>query len=90
MRCFNSPLQPSEVVGVKRVVQEKLPEGVNDLGLTLAGFLFLHSMFIEKGRLETTWTVLRKFGYNNEVSLSDDQLPPPIKQNPDQVMLFSL
>ncbi|KAM7478030.1 hypothetical protein LguiA_026243 [Lonicera macranthoides] len=84
VRCFNSPLQPSEIVGVKRVVQEKLPEGVNDLGLTLAGFLFLHSIFIEKGRLETTWTVLRKFGYNNEVRLSDDQLPSPIKQKPDQ------
>ena len=72
-------------MGVKRVVQEKLPEGVNDRGLTLTGFLFLHALFIEKGRLETTWTVLRKFGYNNDIRLSDDQLPPPIKQAPDQV-----
>ncbi|KAJ0080118.1 hypothetical protein Patl1_22648 [Pistacia atlantica] len=37
VKCFNSPLQPSEIVGVKRVVQEKLREGVNDRGLTLAG-----------------------------------------------------
>lgn len=72
-------------MGVKRVVQEKLPEGVNDRGLTLTGFLFLHALFIEKGRLETTWTVLRKFGYNNDIRLSDDQLPPPIKRAPDQV-----
>ncbi|PSS26530.1 Mitochondrial Rho GTPase [Actinidia chinensis var. chinensis] len=84
VKCFNAPLQPSEIVGVKRVVQEKLPEGVNDRGLTLTGFLFLHALFIEKGRLETTWTVLRKFGYNNDIRLSDDQLPPPIKQAPDQ------
>ncbi|KAL2491891.1 Mitochondrial Rho GTPase 1 [Abeliophyllum distichum] len=48
------------------------------------GFLFLHALFIEKGRLETTWTVLRKFGYNNEIRLRDDQLPPPIKRYPDQ------
>ncbi|XP_043691808.1 mitochondrial Rho GTPase 1-like [Telopea speciosissima] len=84
VKCFNAPLQPSEIVGVKRVVQEKLPEGVNGRGLTLTGFLFLHALFIEKGRLETTWTVLRKFGYNNDLKLRDDLLPVPIKRNPDQ------
>ncbi|KAL1551030.1 Mitochondrial Rho GTPase 1 [Salvia divinorum] len=84
VKCFNAPLQASEIVGVKRVVQEKLREGVDDCGLTLLGFLFLHALFIEKGRLETTWTVLRKFGYNNEIRLRDDQLPPPIKRYPDQ------
>ncbi|GER41413.1 mitochondrial Rho GTPase [Striga asiatica] len=84
VKCFNAPLQPSEIVGVKRVVEEKLPEGVDARGLTLTGFLFLHALFIEKGRLETTWTVLRKFGYNNEIRLRDDQLPPPIKKYPDQ------
>ncbi|KAL1809103.1 hypothetical protein ACET3Z_026093 [Daucus carota] len=86
VKCFNAPLQPSEIVGVKRVVQEKLPEGVNDHGLTLTGFLFLHALFIEKGRLETTWTVLRKFGYNNDIRLDADQLPPPIKKTPDQTV----
>ncbi|KAJ6397571.1 hypothetical protein OIU77_018561 [Salix suchowensis] len=88
-KCFNAPLQPSEIVGVKRVVEEKLPGGgandmgVNDRGLTLTGFLFLHALFIEKGRLETTWTVLRKFGYNNDIKLSDE-LIPKFKLAPDQ------
>ncbi|XP_023537980.1 mitochondrial Rho GTPase 1-like [Cucurbita pepo subsp. pepo] len=86
VKCFNAPLQPSEIVGVKRVVQEKLPEGVNDHGLTLTGFLFLHALFIEKGRLETTWTVLRKFGYNNDIKLSDELIPALGKRAPDQVM----
>lgn len=72
-------------MGVKRVVQEKLPDGVNELGLTLTGFLFLHALFIEKGRLETTWAVLRKFGYNNDLKLRDDFLPVPSKRYPDQV-----
>ncbi|KAL3538088.1 hypothetical protein ACH5RR_001454, partial [Cinchona calisaya] len=84
VKCFNAPLQPSEIEGVKRVVQEKLAEGVSERGLTLTGFLFLHALFIEKGRLETTWTVLRKFGYNNEIRLSDDRLPSPMKKHPDQ------
>ncbi|KAH0994813.1 hypothetical protein GBA52_018677 [Prunus armeniaca] len=84
VKCFNAPLQPSEIVGVKRVVQEKLPEGVNERGLTLTGFLFLHALFIEKGRLETTWTVLRKFGYNNDIRLADELIPSPTKRTPDQ------
>lgn len=89
VKCFNAPLQPSEITGVKRVVEEKLPEGVNGRGLTLRGFLFLHALFIEKGRLETTWTVLRKFGYNNEIRLDEDFLPPSFKQAPDQVNSLS-
>lgn len=89
MKCFNSPLQPAEVVGVKTVVREKLPEGVNELGLTLTGFLFLHALFIEKGRIETTWTVLRKFGYNDDLKLRDDHLFFPKKKAPDQVIANS-
>ncbi|RAL54860.1 unnamed protein product [Cuscuta campestris] len=84
VKCFNAPLQPAEIVGVKRVVKEKIPAGVNDIGLTLTGFLFLHALFIEKGRLETTWTVLRKFGYNDEIKLRGDCLPIPSKKYLDQ------
>lgn len=74
-------------MGVKRVVSEKLREGVNERGLTLAGFLFLHALFIEKGRLETTWTVLRKFGYNNEIKLAEELIPhASFKRAPDQVI----
>lgn len=80
-------MQPSEIIGVKKVVQDKLSEGVNERGLTLTGFLFLHALFIEKGRLETTWTVLRKFGYNDDIKLADD-LFPPLKYTPDQVVLL--
>lgn len=88
VKCFNAPLQPSEVVGVKKVVSEKMAEGVNDHGLTLTGFLFLHALFIERGRLETTWTVLRKFGYDDEIKLRDDLLlEPSFKRASDQVIM---
>ncbi|KAJ4843022.1 Mitochondrial Rho GTPase 2 [Turnera subulata] len=84
VKCFNAPLQPEELIGVRRVVQEKKKDGVNDLGLTFEGFLYLHSLFIEKSRPETTWTVLRKFGYNDDLKLRDDFLPVPVKRAPDQ------
>ncbi|XP_056850199.1 mitochondrial Rho GTPase 1-like [Raphanus sativus] len=87
VKCFDAPLQPNEIKGIKRVVQERLPEGVNETGMTVTGFLFLHALFIEKGRLETTWTVLRKFGYNNDVRLADEWLPPSLfKRTPDQTV----
>ncbi|XVF21782.1 hypothetical protein REPUB_Repub12eG0119800 [Reevesia pubescens] len=84
VKCFNAPLQPAEIVVVKRVVQERIRGGVNDLGLTLEGFLFLHALFIEKGRLEATWAVLRKFGYDDDLKLRDDILPILTKHAPDQ------
>ncbi|KAL2632904.1 hypothetical protein R1flu_004383 [Riccia fluitans] len=85
VKCFNAPLQPSEVAGVKKVVSEKIAEGVSENGLTLTGFLFLHALFIERGRLETTWTVLRKFGYDNDIKLREDLLQnPSFKRASDQ------
>ena len=51
----------------------------------LIGYL-LSTDLKEKGRLETTWTVLRKFGYNNDIKLADELLPSSFKRAPDQVM----
>ncbi|KAL8577336.1 hypothetical protein ACOMHN_044842 [Nucella lapillus] len=39
-------------------------------------FLFLHTLFIQKGRHETTWTVLRKFGYDDNIHLTNDFIAP--------------
>lgn len=86
IKCFGAPLQPNEIIGVKRVVHDRLPDGINDNGLTLIGFLFLHSLFIEKGRIETTWIVLRKFGYNDELNLRNDLVQVPSKHAVDQTV----
>ncbi|GAX79606.1 hypothetical protein CEUSTIGMA_g7047.t1 [Chlamydomonas eustigma] len=72
--CFNLPLTNEELQNVKQVVQAKMPKGVDEGGLTLEGFLFLQVLFIERGRLESTWAVLRKFGYNDELKLRDEIL----------------
>ncbi|CAJ1905412.1 unnamed protein product, partial [Sphenostylis stenocarpa] len=84
VRCFNASLQSSEIAGVKSVVQQKVPEGVNSLGLTFPGFIFIHNMFLKKGRPETLWAVLRNFGYDNNLKLKDDFLPVPSKRALDQ------
>lgn len=43
---------------------------------TFSGFLFLNTLFIQRGRHETTWTILRKFGYDDNLELTDDYLYP--------------
>lgn len=61
-------------------------QGVKPNGLTLPGFLFLHALFIERGRLEATWAVLRKFGYDNTLHLHADILDAVnLAHAPDQV-----
>lgn len=76
--CFNRPLQSHELSGVKEVVASSTEEeaGIRDGGVTEQGFLFLHTNFIQKGRLETTWKALRRFGYGEDLSLRDDFLYP--------------
>ncbi|XP_034059380.1 mitochondrial Rho GTPase 1b isoform X1 [Gymnodraco acuticeps] len=80
---FNIPLESQALEDVKNVVRKNLNEGVRDNGLTLKGFLFLHTLFIQRGRHETTWTVLRRFGYDDDLELNQDYLFPPLKLPPD-------
>jgi Ras family protein T1 len=77
-RCFDTPLQPQALDDVKNIVKRSIPDGVFDNGLTLPGFLFLHTLFIQRGRHETTWTVIRKFGYNDSVVLDNEYLKPKL------------
>ncbi|XP_020252265.1 mitochondrial Rho GTPase 1-like [Asparagus officinalis] len=84
VKCFSASLQPTDIVRIKKVVQENMPDGVNENGLTLTGFIFLHVLFIEKGRLETIWTVLRKFGYDIDIEFRDNLLPSTVKRTSEQ------
>lgn len=77
--CFGNPLAPQALEDVKTVVWKNTGDGVQDNGLTLNGFLFLNTLFIQRGRHETTWTILRKFGYDDTLELSDDYLYPQLR-----------
>lgn len=76
--CFNAPLPDQALVDVKNVVKKNCRgRGVDANGcLTLEGFLYLHLLFIQRGRHETTWAVLRKFGYDDTLELCDEYLYP--------------
>ncbi|XP_054817296.1 mitochondrial Rho GTPase 2 isoform X2 [Prosopis cineraria] len=84
VRCFDTPLQSAEIMEVRTLIQQQAPEGINRHGLTFAGFTYIHNTFLKKGRPETIWAVLRKFGYNNDLKLRDDFLPVPSNYASDQ------
>lgn len=88
-RCFNTPLQGQGLQDVKNVVRKNVPTGLRNNGLTLEGFLFLHKLFIQKGRHETTWTVLRKFGYGDDLKLREEYFCPAIDMGTDQTVELS-
>ncbi|WFC99154.1 ERMES complex Ca(2+)-binding regulatory GTPase gem1 [Malassezia yamatoensis] len=80
--CFNAPLQLQELEGIKQLVMENGDNLMNppliDNQLTLTGFLYLHTLFIQRGRLETTWTALWKFGYGMDLQLSHTYVYPTL------------
>ncbi|KAJ7212008.1 EF hand associated-domain-containing protein [Mycena pura] len=82
-KCFDAPLQAQELEGIRQMVNENTEGGVRDGGLTEIGFLYLHTTFIQRGRLETTWTVLRKFGYAEDLRLTEAFLLPKFDVAPD-------
>jgi Ras family protein T1 len=74
---FDAPLQAREIEGVRDVVEQMTAgEGVEDGGLNEEGWLALHTYFVQKGRLETTWKALRCFGYGEDLMLRDEFLYP--------------
>jgi len=103
--CFNTPLQSQEIAALKKVLSELdadsvSEEGITEIGIPLvkltyinmynpAGFLCLHLMFVQRGRLETTWAVLRKFGYGDDLELAPEFLNPKVSVHGDQTVEVS-
>ncbi|KAF7634476.1 Mitochondrial Rho GTPase [Meloidogyne graminicola] len=76
---FGVPLTSAAIAEVKQVISEYDSNMLVNNSLTLEGFLYLHQMFIQRGRHETVWTVLKKFGHDLNLQLRQDYLLPRIK-----------
>lgn len=85
--CFKTPLLPRQLRGIKDVVRRNVQDGVSDNGrVTLSGFLYLHTLFIQRGSAETTWVVLRAFGYGRDLRLDRARLPKLGSRRADQAL----
>lgn len=75
--CFDTQLESNALDSIKNVIQGDCPSGITGDGISLEGFLFLHKVFVQRGRHETTWTVLRAFGYDDNLDLRPSYIQPP-------------
>lgn len=82
-KCFTTGLSDGELLKIKELIGENTNGGLTENGITENGFLFLHLQLIQQGRLETVWTILRKFGYGEDLSLRKDFLSPYVEIGPD-------
>ncbi|GAA6063707.1 hypothetical protein JCM10212_004434 [Sporobolomyces blumeae] len=81
---FDAPLQTREIEGVREVVEsmtngsgiESDEAGAGESKINEEGWLALHTYFVQKGRLETTWKALRCFGYGEDLMLREEFLHP--------------
>ncbi|KAI6652032.1 Mitochondrial Rho GTPase 1-A isoform X3 [Oopsacas minuta] len=73
---FDTGLSEQQLFKMKNFVEQSCQGGLREGNLTLQGFLFVQQSFIEMGRHESTWAVLRKFGYNTHLELREDYLYP--------------
>ncbi|XP_075220064.1 mitochondrial Rho GTPase-like isoform X2 [Lycorma delicatula] len=78
-RCFDAPLRPEAMEDIKALLKKNISGGVSPNNcITLTGFLFLHCLFLQRGRSNTTWAVLRNFGYNDHLRMDSRYLYPKL------------
>ena len=75
LKCFGINIQPYALNEVKSVIKKKASDGLVNQNLTLKGFLILNTLFVEKGRHETIWRILKHFGYDRLLNISKDYVP---------------
>ena len=67
--CFGARLQPSDIEDVKTMLINEGADKVTNTGITFEGYLSIHKRFIARNRAETSWLVLRLFGYDDNLEL---------------------
>lgn len=75
-KCFGKPLGEGDLDNIKRAIGKYSSEDITGGGITQEGFVMLNRIFIEKGRHETVWLILRTFHYTNSLSLHTSFLHP--------------
>ena len=72
LKCFDIRLNSTSLQEVKTLLSsnDDFSENLVDNEMTLSGFLYLNGLFFKKGRHETSWTILKKFGYDRNLCMS--------------------
>lgn len=70
---FGQPLTQEELASIKDCIHSGCEDGfIPGKGVTENGFVFLNQLFIQRGRLETTWATLKHFDFDDSLDLIVD------------------
>ena len=72
VKAFGAPLDKINLIEIKQLFDSNCVDGLCHDCITESGFVYLNNMFNQRGRIETTWTFLRSFGYADDLSLRSD------------------
>lgn len=76
-RVFDKDLSPGDLSNIKQSVRDRQRDPTTFLdGITEREFMTLCTLFVEKGRHETLWMILRQFQYTDSLSLKETFLHP--------------
>lgn len=76
-KIFEKTLSDADLYNIKASVRGFADDPSVD-GIDLPSFLQLNRIFVDKGRHETLWSILRKFHYTDSLSLQDAFLHPKL------------
>ncbi|KAI5289174.1 ERMES complex Ca(2+)-binding regulatory GTPase gem1, partial [Ascosphaera aggregata] len=78
LKCFGKPLSDEDLEHIKSTIARTYPasDSVTPAGISVRGFLHLNKVYVEKGRHETVWVILRTFQYTDNLSLQESFLHP--------------
>lgn len=77
-KCFHKTIDVTELQTIKNTLNSLLPGSANEKGIKNQGFLLLNKFYVESGRHETIWGILRAFHYTDSLSIDDKVLYPKI------------
>lgn len=83
---FHTQLGEDDVDRIKEVVKQELANGVQAKGITLEGFIQLQKMMILRLKINVCWTMLRHYGYQDDLTLPLDFV---LKKAPQQSVELS-
>lgn len=78
VKCFGKPLSDEDLEHIKTTIARSCPapDAVTAAGISATGFIHLNKIYVEKGRHETVWIILRTFQYTDNLSLQESFLHP--------------
>jgi len=73
IEAFHGELTNKDIQGIKDVIREEVEDGVTEQGITFEGFVGLQKKCIDMMKIQTCWTILRHYGYNEKLEINEDQ-----------------